>query len=255
MDKTPLILQEFTASTTPGVETYSPFCLKVRRALTRAGLPYQARYASSPGEVKRVNPACQVPVLIADGQPICDSTRIVAFIEDRAEAPMQSALSARQQAEALLWEELADTAVNGFVVASRRADDDNWPHCREAFFRSAPRPLRALIAPRVRKRVVNALVARDFWRTGPRACWQRFELLLDQLERRAPEQDYWLGEHLSVADSSLFAQVQSLRCELTPRQAASVEKRAVLCRFLDRVDVATRRVAEASQLAGAVAAQ
>ncbi len=70
------------------------------------------------------------------------------------------------RAEALLWEELADTALNGFVVAARWADDDNWARGRDAYFGDAPWFVGKLIAPQLRRRVVANLVARDVWRTG-----------------------------------------------------------------------------------------
>ncbi len=39
----------------------------------------------------------------------------------------------KARAEAQLFEELADTLINGFVVASRWADERNWPRAREAW--------------------------------------------------------------------------------------------------------------------------
>ncbi|MDB4969131.1 MAG: hypothetical protein JWN44_4820 [Myxococcales bacterium] len=232
-----LVLCETIDPGLPGIESYSPFCLKVNRALKAARLPYERRHGAQPGSFKRYNPLGQVPVLLVDGAPLADSTDILRRIAELR--PGAFAVDA----EAWLWEELADTAVNGFLVAARWADDRNWPRTLAAYFGGAPWFVRALIAPRVRKNVIRRLEARDIWRAGAERCWQRFEVLLDQLEARAPERGYWCGgggaagggKTISVADLALFAQLHSLRTPLTQPQRDSLARRKRLSTWLDRV--------------------
>lgn len=230
---TELVLCEFTAPRDPALETWSPFCLKVRRALAAAGLGFTTRHARDPAAYAELNPVGQVPILLADGQPITDSTRILAAIRQWTGRPE---VDARTAAEIVLYEELADTALNGFVVAARWADPENWSRVRPAFFGPAPD---AVVDP-MRARVIGALNARDVWRAGPEACWQRFADLLDALDARAPEAGFWLADVLTAADFALFGQLQSLRMGITPKQAAQVEARGRLVGWLDRVDAATR---------------
>lgn len=234
-----LILCEVGQPPFDGIESTSPFCLKVHRALKAAGLEYTRNHGQQPASHRRHNALAQVPVLLVDGKPIADSTRILAYIESLT-ANAQPHRNARARAEALLFEELADTAVNGFLVAARWADAENWERTRDAYFGKAPWFVRALIAPRIRARVVKALVARDIWRGGALACWERFDALLDQLEHRAPERGFWIDAHLSAADFALFGQLHGLRNELTPKQRDAVNARPTLAAYLDRVDEATR---------------
>ncbi|MFO0673814.1 MAG: glutathione S-transferase family protein [Polyangiaceae bacterium] len=234
-----LVLCELGETGIAGLQSFSPFCLKVHRALALARLPYTSRHASSPREHAKLNPAEQVPILLVDGKPVFDSTRILARIDELAPGALFAGLDARGWAEALLWEELADTALNGFLVAARWADDDNWPHVRDAYFGLAPWPVRKIIVPRIRARVMGSLHARDVTRHGLGECWTRFEGLLDVLDARAPDAGFWLGPKPTVADVSLFAQLASFRTRLTPRQEAMVRARARLSSYLDRVDVAT----------------
>jgi len=249
-----LILCELTDASAHGVESYSPFCLKVHRALKASGLPYERRHGHSPGAFAKENPLGQVPVLLVDGEPVADSTRILRRIE-RIAGPFGGDLDPRTRAEASLWEELADTALNGFLVAARWADDRNWPHVRAAYFGGAPWFVRALIAPRLRSRVVRALVARDVWRAGGDVCWERFLTTLADLDARAPRTGFWLGDSLTVADFALFGQLQSLRTPLTPWQSHAVAQRSALRAWLDRVDVATRApFAQPRRFGGSVAA-
>ena len=239
MKQPALTLCEFPETLVPGVETMSPFVLKVRRALKVAGLEYDSWRVNDPGKLKKVNPAGQAPVLLVEGAPVADSTRILAKIEELVPGRFTRDPDPRVRAEALLWEEFADTSLSGFLVAARWADDDNWPRSRAVNFRTAPWFVQKLIAPRVRARIVSGLVARDVWRAGPDACWTRFGLVLDQLEARAPESGYWVGRALSVADLAIFAMLHSLRNEITPQQRDEVAKRKKLSAYLDRIDVET----------------
>jgi glutathione S-transferase len=243
MDKPNLILCELADTKLATVESYSPFCLKAHRALKAAGLSYQRRHGGRPDSFKPYNPTGQVPVLLVDGAPVADSTEIVK----RIVALRPDALAA--DAEAWLWEEFADTALYGFVVASRWADDRNWPLTRAAYFGGIPAPVRALVVPRLRKRVIGTLVARDVWRAGAERCWLRFEALLDQLDARAPQAGWWCGGRLSVADVALFAQLHSLRTPLTVPQAESLARRKRLSAWLDRVHEETRCAAPTDSFA------
>jgi glutathione S-transferase len=234
-----LVLCELSDTGLAALESYSPFCLKVLRALRAAGLPVRRQHAGRPDAWRHYNAVGQVPVLLVDGEPIADSTQILARIETLGGRSLLPA-DPRLRAEALLWEELADTALNGFLVAARWADADNWPRTRAAYFGAMPAPVRAIVPALLRRGVVRSLVARDVWRAGPAACWARFAILLDGLEARAPASGFWLDDRITVADVSLFAQLHGLRTALTPVQRAAVEQRPRLCAWLDRVDAATR---------------
>lgn len=235
-----LILCELQDASRFGLESLSPFCLKVHRALNAVGLTYGRVHGAHPGVHAAHNPAAQVPVLLVDGVPVADSTAILARVETLGHRTLLPA-DARLRAEALLWEELADTAVNGFVVASRWADDANWPAVRNAYFPGLPPVVASVLPALLRRKVLRALRARDIWRAGPQACWDRLDALLGQLDARAPHVGFWLGgEDVSVADVALFGQLRSLCTTLTPRQDAMVKQRAHLWAWLQRVDDATR---------------
>lgn len=76
----PLVLCELGETEAPGLESYSPFCLKVHRALRAAGLAYSSRRGRMPSDFRSLNPTAQVPVLLVGDEPVCDSTRIVERI-------------------------------------------------------------------------------------------------------------------------------------------------------------------------------
>jgi glutathione S-transferase len=222
------------------IESFSPFCLKIHRTLRYAGIPYTSR-RGSPRDHRHLNPRGQVPVLLAEGEPIADSTAILRSILAWAPRSGLEPADPRLAAEAWLWEDWADRALNGWLVAARWADDDNWPAVRDAYFGEAPWFVRKIIVPRIRAQVVRGLRARDVIRGGMAAAWDDFGHILDHLERRAPHAGFWLGESRpTLADVALFAQLHSLRTPLTPRQAQALKLRPALTDWLDRVDEATR---------------
>ncbi len=92
---------------------------------------------------------------------------------------------------------------------------------------------------------MKGLVARDVWRAGAEACWERFLTTLDELEGRAPRSGFWMGEGITVADIAIFAQLQSLRTPLTQWQSHAIAQKRALRGWLDRVDASTRDVAAA----------
>lgn len=238
-----LVLVEFAPTTSRTHESYSPFCMKVHRALRHAGLHYTRRHEGNPGMHKALNPKGQFPVLLVDGRPVADSTPILRTIESL------SPLAAVATPEARLWEEFADQALYGYLVASRWADDANWPRTRERYFDAIPKPIRSIITGRIRARVVASLIGRDVWRGGADECWSRLRDLLADLDARAPERGFWLGDELSVADLAIFPQLHGLRTDLTPAQDAWLAEHPRLVAYLDRVDAATsepRVVAQAA---------
>lgn len=236
-----LHLHELADTGLPHAESHSPFCLKVHRALRLRGLPYERHHQPHPA-AHGLTRLGQVPVLvIGEGPPaevVADSTAILRRIGELSR-PLEP-LDPTAAAEAWLTEELADTAINAFLVAARWADDRNWPAVRAAYFGAAPWPVRALLVPHLRAGVLKSLVGRDVWRAGPDACWARFGRLLDQLDARAPRAGFWVCAEPTAADLALFGQLQSLRTELTPWQRGEVDSRRRLAAYLDRVDAATR---------------
>jgi glutathione S-transferase len=250
-----VVLCELAPTGIAGLESYSPFCLKVHRALKGAGIPYTSRRGATPSAFRDLNPAAQVPVLLVGGVPVADSTRILRRIVELAPEAGLVPEDPRARAEAWLWEDWADRALSGWLVAARWADDRNWPRVRDAYFGAAPWLVRSLVVPRVRRRVVARLVASDVLRGGAAAAEEDFLAALDHLEQRAPLEGFWLtADRPTVADIALFAQLHSLRTELTPRQARAVAVRPALTDWLDRVEEATSSVARGRRGSHAIAA-
>lgn len=237
MTQKPLTLCELTDTGLEQLPTYSPFSLKIHRALQLHELDYERRFGAHPGAWKHLNPREQVPVLLVDDEPVYDSTVILRRLETISAHSLVPDEPAKA-AEAWLTEDWADQSLNGFVVASRWADDRNWAAVEAAIFTGMPHLVCKIVAPRIRKGVIKSLVARDIWRGGAAQCWSRLEYLLDALDERAPASGFWVSETPSVADVALYGQLQSLRADITPWQRDLVESHARLLYFVERVHAA-----------------
>jgi glutathione S-transferase len=235
-----LVLCDFP-STTPRDRrwvSFSPFVLEVDRALKLSKLPFSHERVAMT-RIGKLNPRGQLPVLLVDQQPVSGSTDILQRIEQLAPGCLSGGLAAAQLAEAWLWKEFADTALYPQVLATRWVDDRGWPILRKAFFGAMPPVVRDVVATVIRRKQLSVLIARDFTRGGLPECEARLFRVLDQLEARAPEHGFWLGERVSVADVGLFGHLHSLRIPETDFRAADVAARKRLSAWLDRVDAAT----------------
>jgi glutathione S-transferase len=232
-----VLCETFTPKSAP-VDSYSPFCLKVHCALRALGLSYERRSGANPASFGKLNPAKQVPILLVDDRPIRDSTIILHEIVKMTGALVPE--DAHMRALAWLWEDYADRAINGYLVAARWASDANWERVRAAYFGNAPWFVRSLIAPKLRTRILSSLNARDVTRSGPEAMQRDFERLLDNLNAAAPASGFWITGPISVADVSLFGHLQSFRTDLTPKEHQAVLARPALTAYLDRIEAAMK---------------
>src|SRR5215471_707863 len=95
-----LVLCELAETGESRLESYSPFCLKVHRALELGAFTFERRHAARPNAFRSYNPSGQVPVLLVDDEPVFDSTRIVSRLDALSDGALSRGLDRRGQAEA-----------------------------------------------------------------------------------------------------------------------------------------------------------
>lgn len=223
-----------------GLESLSPFCLKVHRALRFHGLDYERRHALRPSDHREYNPSAQVPVLLIDDRPVPDSTEILKALETLTKKTLVPA-DPKVRAGAWMWEDYADRVLGYYVFAARWFDDRNWPMMREEQFGSLPFLLRGWLPDFLRSRILKKMSVMEFIRAGQDGCWDMFRMHLDQLEGVAPETGYWMTPQPSVADIGLFGVLHCLRSDISAWQRDQIDARPKLHAWLDRVDAATRQ--------------
>jgi glutathione S-transferase len=98
---------------------FSHNCIKVRVALALKGLTYETQNITPMDRASVVAASGQglVPVLVADGRAIADSTAILLYLEERYPDPPLIPFDPAARAECLILEDWADQA---FMAISRR---------------------------------------------------------------------------------------------------------------------------------------
>ena len=111
-------------------------------------------------------------IIIGD-DVVSDSTQILARLETLFAVPYNRGLSKAALAEAWLWEDFADTVLNGFLVAARWADDRNWPRTRAAYFGAMPWPVSLTWMATSWGHRVECTMTRPLSGQARPPCWRR----------------------------------------------------------------------------------
>ncbi|MCU1281909.1 MAG: Glutathione S-transferase domain protein [bacterium] len=195
----------------------SPYAAKVRAVLRYKGVPFEERmvHPLQRGEVVRRSGQIAVPVIDDDGTVVADSTRIVAFLDERYPArpviPRDPALRAR----ALLLEEGFDEGLGRTVQPVRWMIEANARRSA-ARFRSAYAPG---LAGSLRMALVSGFLRLDMRRKygsrmlgAPPAATllARLGELIDIVEAALAESGWLAGPAPSVADFALFGWLTQL---------------------------------------------
>ena len=191
----------------------SPFCDKVRLVLAAKGLSYSV-VEVTPGlgqlNLFKLSGQRQVPVLVDGETVVADSTAIALHLERTHPAPPLLPADPRLRAQVLLLEDWADTslatAVRTALLQAAAAD----PALRGALLPAAtPAPI---------KQLVNAV-------PGTLGAWaeslgesvlggsarQQLQQNLETLQTLLQQQNYLVGQVLTLADLAVVAQLSLLR--------------------------------------------
>ena len=169
----------------------SPFVRKARIALAEKGLTYEHDPMVPFGvsaEYKRKHPLAKIPLLEVDGRPIPDSSAIVAYLERiRPEPPLYPS-DPYEYARAIWFEEFAD----GGMIATM-GPKTFFPCVLKPLFGGKSEPDPADVA------AAEKCVAEDcpkFW---------------DYLERELGDNEYFVGNRLTIADIAVATGFVNLR--------------------------------------------
>lgn len=110
MSREQLLLLDFWAS---------PFCMRVKIALDEKGLGYDSReedlFGGKSELLLKSNPIYQkVPVLLHNGKPLCESTLILGYIDEKWPSPPLLPACAYERAQARFWADYVDKKVGWF---------------------------------------------------------------------------------------------------------------------------------------------
>lgn len=219
----------------------SPFCDKIRRVLRAKHLDFRIVEVppseAARGRWKEISPTGKFPVLEHDGRRIFDSTDIARHLDERFPEPRLLPEDPALQARVHVLEDWADEALYFFEMTMRLT----WPENAERWvpiLLAAEKPLvRRLLGPLLPGTIRRVTKAQGVGRKARDDVERELGRHLDALVAWLGDDDWLVGETLTLADIAVFAQLFCIQGANTGCEA--IAARPALVAWMDRVDAAT----------------
>lgn len=199
------VITLYTMPGTDDLESFSPFCMKAEVYLKLQKIPYE-RASGDP----RKAPKGKVPFMDADGTKIADSSSMLAYLEKKADAPLDRGLDSAGRAQAHVLQRMFEESLYWALLWSRWVDDDGWielkPHI-EAF---VPAALRWLLPGIIRKKVIAQVVAQGTGRHRREEIYALGKADLDAVATILGDKPYMLGNDLRTIDVVAYSFLANL---------------------------------------------
>jgi len=219
----------------------SPFCDKIRRVLHYKRQPYRVEEVpvsqASSKRWRAISPTGKFPVLDHDGQRIVDSSDIARYLEAQFPEPALQPDDPRDQAWVHMLEDWADESLYFYELTMRMTWPDNarrWIPELLAAEKPLVRRLMLPFVPRVLGRLARGQGIGRKRRTDVEAEVARH---LSALTGLLGGRDWLVGERLSLADISVFAQLYCIRGAIEGERLIGAAP--TVSAWMDRVDAAT----------------
>ena len=217
----------------------SPFCDKIRRILHWKQQPYVVREVPlrDAMSVRKVNPAGKLPCLEHDGRFVADSTDIAYYLEDRFPDPPLVPRDPKLRALCHVFEDWADESLYFYEMRLRFTVDHNTRRNLPLLVAHDPPWMKAaarLVVPRMMRGILRK---QGLGRKSLDQIVRDVERHADALAAWLGDGDWLVGDALSLADISVFAELACIRG--SDEGAKIVAARPAVERWMARVDRAT----------------
>ena len=217
----------------------SPFCDKIRRILHWKQQPYVVREVPlrDAMSVRKVNPAGKLPCLEHDGRFVADSTDIAYYLEEKFPDPPLVPRDPKQRALCHIFEDWADESLYFYEMRLRFTVDHNTRRNLPLLVAHDPPWMKAaarLVVPRMMRGILRK---QGLGRKSLDQIVRDVERHADALSAWLGDGDWLVGDALSLADISVFAELACIRG--SEEGAKIVAARPAVERWMARVDRAT----------------
>jgi len=218
----------------------SPFCDKVRRALNWKRVPFEVVEVplSKALGVRRVNPAGKLPTLEHDGRYIADSTDILEHLERSFPEPPLYPRDPVLRAQCHVLEDWADESLYFYEMRLRFTLPHNARRFVPELTKHDPEWLRTAARFVVPPMMRSLLSRQGVGRKPPAVVLRDVERHVEAIEGWLGPRDWLVGDALSAADLSVFAQLSCIRAADEGGRLVAASKPVEA--WLARVDDATR---------------
>ncbi len=218
----------------------SPFCDKIRRVLHLKKVPFRVvdvPLLETATKYRRVNPIGKVPCIDDGGRVVADSTEIARYLDEKYPSPPLYPASPRDRALCHVLEDWADESLYFYEVRMRFGFPRNARRTIDRLTAREPAAVRRL-APLVMPAMMRRATAGQGIGRKPEAMvLTEAERHVDAVAALLESGPFLIGEALTIADISVFAQLDCIRS--TDEGAPLFAARPTVATWMDRVDRAT----------------
>lgn len=185
----------------------SPFCDKVRRAMTYKKLDFEIREMlfSQEAETLAVSPTRKLPVIDCDGERVVDSTDIAYFLEAKYPEPALMPNDPVQRAHMHITEDWADQSLFPYDLAMRGLWEHNVGLLIDDVFKYETPELRKAFAETVPEGIRQQLEADGLGRKDKDAILADVRRHFDAVNALLGSGPWLVGDDLSYADIAVAA--------------------------------------------------
>jgi glutathione S-transferase len=190
-----------------GLQSPSPFCLKLETWLRMAGIPYNPISLDKPPQSK----TGKVPyLLLNDGATLADSNLIIRTLASERGIDLDGGQTPEEQARTHAVLRLVEESLYFAAVWERWMLPEHWPITRDGYFGTLPAPLRSVFAGLVRRKLKAALHGQGTLRYEPDEIAARGAADIRALSALLGQQAFFGGEQAGVADAAVYGALANL---------------------------------------------
>jgi glutathione S-transferase len=190
-----------------GLQSPSPFCLKLETWLRMAGIPYTPLSLDKPPQSK----TGKVPYILLDnGATLADSNVIIRTLARERGIDLGLGRTPEEQARDHAILRLAEESLYFAAVWERWMLPACWPITRDGYFGSLPGPLRTLFAGLVRRKIKAVLHGQGVLRYEPDEIAARGAADIRALSALLGQQAFFQGDQAGVGDASVYGLLANL---------------------------------------------
>ncbi len=190
----------------------SPYCNKVRRILKHKGLAYTATNYNGlkAAQAKKLSPAGKLPVLDYDGERVQDSSAIAGFIEQKHPDKPIFPKDPVERARCRIWEDWADESLYFYTVRFRWMKPETFKATVALLCEGRPKWEHWIFSLAARRGMRQKMNFQGIGRLSEVRVEEQFFGHLDAIETILDGRNWLVGEHISIADISVAAQLDEI---------------------------------------------
>ncbi len=189
-----------------GLESISPFCLKLDLYLRLAGIPYEVVVEGAPFK----GPKRKAPWITHDGRVIGDSALIIDYLNRAFDVDLDAGLSREQRAAGRALRAMLEENLYWAVIFERWIDEKNFADFRNIVLSAVPAPVRPLVAKLARRGVRQQFMGHGMGRHSPRDIGDIAGRDIAALADWLGSNEFMMGEKPTEIDAAAFGMLANI---------------------------------------------